>query len=97
MVDDLRVEVDGCSRTIDGDRERERESATRIARTMATPQGTQEHIVAQINIELNAARARIGALTNQHSQAVEEIEFLRNQNASNAAGHSHGQSGFSIP
>ncbi|KAI3772196.1 hypothetical protein L6452_03377 [Arctium lappa] len=64
---------------------------------MAAAQGTQEHIVDQMNMELNATRARIVALRNQHMQSVEELESLRNQNASNAAGHSHGQSGLIMP
>ncbi|KAI3735278.1 hypothetical protein L6452_14771 [Arctium lappa] len=58
---------------------------------MSAPQGTRDQIMAQINLELNVARAHIDALTNQHRQAVEEIESLRNLNASNAARMSYNQ------
>ncbi|KAI3758462.1 hypothetical protein L6452_06025 [Arctium lappa] len=49
-------------------------------------QGTQDHIVAQMNMELTAARARIDALTTQARQAAETIENLRNQNGNNVMG-----------
>ncbi|KAI3667940.1 hypothetical protein L6452_43011 [Arctium lappa] len=49
-------------------------------------QGTQDHVVAQMNMELTAARARIDALTTQARQAAETIENLRNQNGNNMMG-----------
>ncbi|KAI3747103.1 hypothetical protein L6452_09548 [Arctium lappa] len=49
-------------------------------------QGTQDHVVAQMNMELTAARARIDALTTQARQAAETIENLRNQNGNNMVG-----------
>ncbi|KAI3757912.1 hypothetical protein L6452_05456 [Arctium lappa] len=49
-------------------------------------QGTQDHVVAQMNMELTVARARIDALTTQARQAAETIENLRNQNGNNMMG-----------
>ncbi|KAI3757691.1 hypothetical protein L6452_05234 [Arctium lappa] len=63
-----------------GDSGRRRQSTVLGGRRIMAAQRTQEQIMAQMNMELNAARARIDALTNQHRQAVEEIESLRNQN-----------------
>ncbi|KAI3772057.1 hypothetical protein L6452_03231 [Arctium lappa] len=49
-------------------------------------QGTQDHIVGQMNMELTASHARIDALTAQARQAAETIEHLRNQNGNNTTG-----------
>lgn len=64
---------------------------------MAQPQGTHEQIIAQMNMELTAARARIDALANQNRQAAEAIASLRNQNVSSAFGPQNGPRPFAGP
>lgn len=49
-------------------------------------QGTHEHIIAQMHMELEVARNRIDALAEQSRKAAEEIASLRNQNAANSSG-----------
>ncbi|KAI3667466.1 hypothetical protein L6452_42524 [Arctium lappa] len=61
-------------------------------------QGTQDHIVAQMNMELTVARARIDALTAQARQASETIEHLRNQGGNNVTGTTNAYAGaWNVP
>ncbi|KAI3770601.1 hypothetical protein L6452_01741 [Arctium lappa] len=65
--------------------------------TMAL-QGTQDHVVAQMNMELTAARARIDALIAQARQAAETIEHLRNQSGYHVMGTMNAYTGtWNVP
>ncbi|KAI3693164.1 hypothetical protein L6452_32995 [Arctium lappa] len=61
---------------------------------MDNPQGTLEHIITQMNMELTAARTHIDELANQNIRAAEAITSLRNQN--NPAGSQNGFGPFNM-
>ncbi|KAI3719984.1 hypothetical protein L6452_20891 [Arctium lappa] len=61
-------------------------------------QRTQDHVVAQMNMELTAACARIDALTAQARQAAETIEHLRSQSGNNVTGTTNAYTGaYNVP